>query len=159
MTSNVGAHILQKNQGLGFGMDDFEDTFEKTKTKILEEAKRVFKPEFLNRINSIIVFHQLLRKHLRKIIEIEMRGIRKRLEDRSMVLDLTEAAKDFLIEQGYDEKFGARPLRRSVENNVEDPLAEALLRGDLKEGETVYVDVSEDGKALTFTQKAPTPGV
>ena len=159
MTSNVGAHILQKNQGLGFGMDDFEDTFEKIKTKILEEAKRVFKPEFLNRINSIIVFHQLLRKHLRKIIEIEMRGIRGRLEERHMPLELTAAAKDFLIEQGYDEKFGARPLRRSVENNVEDPLAESLLRGDLKEGETVYVDVTEDGKALTFTQKAPTPGV
>ena len=104
MTSNVGAHILQKNQGLGFGMDDFEDTFEKTKTKIMEEAKRVFKPEFLNRINSIIVFHQLLRKHLRKIIDIEMRGIIKRLGDRHMHLEVSDAAKDFLIEQGVVER-------------------------------------------------------
>jgi ATP-dependent Clp protease ATP-binding subunit ClpC len=159
MTSNVGAHILQKNQGLGFGMDDVEDTFEKTKTKIMEEAKRVFKPEFLNRINSIIVFHQLLRKHLRKIIDIEMRGITGRLAERHMPLEVSEGAKDFLIDQGYDEKFGARPLRRSVENNLEDPLAESLLRGDLKEGELVVVDVTEDGKSLTFTQKAPTPGV
>ncbi len=159
MTSNVGGHILQKNQGLGFGIDDVEDTFEKTKAKIMEEAKRVFKPEFLNRINSIIVFHQLLRDHLRKIIDIEMRGITKRLAERHMPLEVTQAAKDFLIEQGYDEKFGARPLRRSVENNLEDPLAESLLRGDLKEGETVIVDVTEDGKALTFTQKAPTPRV
>lgn len=159
MTSNVGAHILQKNQGLGFGMDDIEDTFEKTKSKIMEEAKRVFKPEFLNRINSIIVFHQLLRKHLRKIIDIEMRGITSRLAERHMPLEVSEGAKDFLIDQGYDEKFGARPLRRSVENNLEDPLAESLLRGDLKEGEPVVVDVTEDGKSLTFTQKAPTPGV
>jgi ATP-dependent Clp protease ATP-binding subunit ClpC len=159
MTSNVGAHILQKNQGLGFGMDDVEDTFEKTKTKIMEEAKRVFKPEFLNRINSIIVFHQLLRKHLRKIIDIEMRGITSRLAERHMPLEVSGGAKDFLIDQGYDEKFGARPLRRSVENNLEDPLAEALLRGDLKEGDPVIVDVTEDGKSLTFTQKAPAPGV
>jgi ATP-dependent Clp protease ATP-binding subunit ClpC len=159
MTSNVGAHILQKNQGLGFGLDDVEDNFEKTKSKIMEEAKRVFKPEFLNRINSIIVFHQLLREHLRKIIVIEMRGITKRLADRKMPLEVSEAAKDFLINQGYDEKFGARPLRRSVENNLEDPLAESLLRGDLKEGEVVHVDVSDDGKVLTFSQKAAAPGV
>ncbi|MGA1204849.1 MAG: ATP-dependent Clp protease ATP-binding subunit [Opitutales bacterium] len=159
MTSNVGAHILQKNQGLGFGLDDVEDNFEKTKSKIMEEAKRVFKPEFLNRINSIIVFHQLLREHLRKIIDIEMRGITKRLADRKMPLEVSEAAKDFLINQGYDEKFGARPLRRSVENNLEDPLAESLLRGDLKEGEVVHVDVSDDGKVLTFSQKAAAPGV
>jgi ATP-dependent Clp protease ATP-binding subunit ClpC len=155
MTSNVGAHILQKNQGLGFGMDDIEDNFEKTKTKIMEEAKRVFKPEFLNRINSIIVFHQLLRPHLRKIVDIEMRGIVRRLNDKHLPLDITGKAKDFLIEQGYDEKFGARPLRRAVEQFLEDPLAESLLRGELKEGETVHVDVSDTGKELCFTQKSP----
>jgi ATP-dependent Clp protease ATP-binding subunit ClpC len=159
MTSNVGAHILQKNQGLGFGEDDFEDNFEKTKTKILEEARRVFKPEFLNRINSLIVFHQLLREHLRKIVDIEMKGIRSRLEERKMPLEINEEARDFLIDQGYDEKFGARPLRRAVEQFLEDPLAESLLRGDLKEGETVHVSVARDGKALTFHQKSPTAEV
>ncbi|MEX0325197.1 MAG: ATP-dependent Clp protease ATP-binding subunit [Puniceicoccaceae bacterium] len=159
MTSNVGAHILQKGQGLGFGNDDIEDNFEKTKTKIMDEAKRVFKPEFLNRINSIIVFHQLLRPHLRKIVDIELRGITSRLAERHMPLEISEAAKDFLIDQGYDEKFGARPLRRAVEQHLEDPLAESLLRGDLKEGETVHVDVAEDGKVLTFVQKAAAPGV
>ncbi len=157
MTSNVGAHILQKNQGLGFGMDDIEDTFEKTKAKIMEEAKRVFKPEFLNRINNIIVFHSLLRPHLRKIVDIEIKGITGRLAVRKMPLEISDKAKDFLIDQGYDEKFGARPLRRAVEQFLEDPLAESLLRGDLKEGETVHVDVSEDGKVLTFDQRAPTP--
>ncbi|NDV61175.1 ATP-dependent Clp protease ATP-binding subunit [Puniceicoccales bacterium CK1056] len=159
MTSNVGAHILQKNQGLGFGMDDVEDNFEKTKSKIMEEAKRVFKPEFLNRINSIIVFHQLLRPHLRKIVDIETRGIIGRLNDRNLPMVISDDAKDFLIEQGYDEKFGARPLRRAVEQFLEDPLAESLLRGELKEGETVYVSVSETGKDLHFTQKSPAAGV
>ena len=159
MTSNVGAHILQKNQGLGFGIDDAEDTFEKIKSKILEEAKRVFKPEFLNRINSIIVFHQLLRDHLRKIVDIEIRGITHRLKERNMPLDITEGAKDLLINHGYDEKYGARPLRRAVEQFMEDPLAESLLRGDLKEGEPVHVDVADDGKSLTFSQKTAAPGV
>ena len=159
MTSNVGAHILQKGQGLGFGMDDLEDNFEKTKTRIMDEAKRVFKPEFLNRINSLIVFHQLTRIHLRKIVNIELRGITQRLKDRDMPLEVLDSAKDFLIEQGFDEKFGARPLRRAVEEFLEDPLAEALLRGELKEGEIVQVGVSEDGKSLNFTQKSPAPGV
>jgi ATP-dependent Clp protease ATP-binding subunit ClpC len=155
MTSNVGAHILQKNQSLGFGMDDIEDTFEKTKTKIMDEAKRVFKPEFLNRINSIIVFHQLLREHLRKIVDIEISGITRRLEERHMPLEITDSAKDFLIDEGYDEKFGARPLRRAVEQHLEDPLAESLLRGDLKEGESVYVDRADSGRCLSFSQKSP----
>ncbi len=159
MTSNVGAHILQKNQGLGFGEDDFEDNFEKTKSKILDEARRVFKPEFLNRINSLIVFHQLSRQHLRRIVDIEMKGIKSRLAERKMPLEVNEEACDFLIDQGYDEKFGARPLRRAVEQYLEDPLAESLLRGDLKEGETVHVSVAKDGKALTFHQKSPTAEV
>ena len=155
MTSNVGAHILQKSSGLGFGMDDLEDNFEKIKTKIMDEARRVFKPEFLNRINSTIVFHQLMREHLRKIVDIEIRGIKGRLLERKMPLEISTGAKDFLIEQGYDEKFGARPLRRAVEQFLEDPLAESLLRGELKEGETVKVDVAESGKGLDFTQKSP----
>lgn len=159
MTSNVGAHILQKNQGLGFGEDDVEDTFEKTKTKIMDEAKRVFKPEFLNRINSLIVFHQLSRPDLRRIVDIEMKGITSRLEDKGMPLEVNEPVRDFLIEQGYDEKFGARPLRRAVEQFLEDPLAESLLRGDLKEGETVHVTVAVDGKTLVFSQKSPTAEV
>ena len=159
MTSNVGAHILQKGQGLGFGMDDLEDNFEKTKSKIMDEAKRVFKPEFLNRINSIIVFHSLQRQHLRKIVDIEIRGISRRLEERHMPLEISDAAKDFLIEEGYDEKFGARPLRRAVEQHLEDPLAESLLRGDLKEGEPVHVDIADTGKQLDFTQQTPAPGV
>ncbi|MCC5834893.1 MAG: ATP-dependent Clp protease ATP-binding subunit [Opitutales bacterium] len=159
MTSNVGAHILQRNQHLGFGdIDDIDENFDKTKGKIMEEAKRVFKPEFLNRINSIIVFHQLQRTHLRKIIDIELKGVIKRLADKHLDLVVTPAAKDFLIDQGYDEKFGARPLRRSVEQNLEDPLAEALLRGQLKEGDPISVEVNEAGTALEFNQHSPATG-
>lgn len=159
MTSNVGAHILQKNQHLGFGdTDDVNENFDKTKGKIMEEAKRVFKPEFLNRINSIIVFRQLQREHLRKIIDIELRGVTKRLADKHLDLVVTPAAKDFLIDQGYDEKFGARPLRRSVEQNLEDPLAEALLRGQLKEGDPISVEVNAEGSALEFNQHSPAAG-
>jgi ATP-dependent Clp protease ATP-binding subunit ClpC len=153
MTSNVGAHILQRNQSLGFGIEDADDNFEKIKSKIMDEAKRVFKPEFLNRINSLIVFHQLSRQHLRKIVDIELKGITDRLARKEMPLVLDDAAKDFLIDQGYDEKFGARPLRRAVEQFLEDPLAESLLRGDLKAGETVAVTVAETGKTLAFEQK------
>jgi len=158
MTSNVGAHILQKGTGLGFGTEDQDFSWDSTKSKILDEAKRVFKPEFLNRINSIIVFRQLNRDHLRRIIDIELRGITRRLRDRGITLDVDLPAKDFLIEQGYDEKYGARPLRRSVEQHLEDPLAEALLRGEVKEGEPLTVKLSESGKTLAFVQQEPAEG-
>jgi ATP-dependent Clp protease ATP-binding subunit ClpC len=158
MTSNVGAHILQRNQGLGFGSDDEDDNFDTTKKKIMEEAKRVFKPEFLNRINSIIVFRQLTRLHLRQIIDLEITTVYKRLRDKNLPLEVTAAAKDFLIDQGYDEKYGARPLRRAVEQHLEDPLAEELLRGDIKEGEMITVDVDDEKKRLVFKQNAEATG-
>lgn len=158
MTSNVGAHILQRSQGLGFGIDDLEDNFDTTKKKIMEEAKRVFKPEFLNRINSIIVFRQLNREHLRKIIDLEIRTVYTRLKEKNLPLEVTQAAKDFLIDQGYDEKYGARPLRRAVEQHLEDPLAEELLRGDIKEGESITVDLNETKDRLSFTQEAKATG-
>lgn len=156
MTSNVGAHILQKGQNLGFGNEDADQNFDKIKEKIMEEAKRVFKPEFLNRINSLVVFRQLARMELRKIVDIELSAVNKRLTQKKLPLQVSNEAKDFLIEQGYDEKFGARPLRRSVEQNLEDPLAEALLRGQIKEGETILVNVNEEGTALVFEQHSET---
>jgi len=158
MTSNVGAHILQRSQGLGFGIDDLEDNFDTTKKKIMDEAKRVFKPEFLNRINSIIVFRQLNREHLRKIIDLEIRTVYTRLKEKNLPLEVTQAAKDFLIDQGYDEKYGARPLRRAVEQHLEDPLAEELLRGDIKEGDAITVDLNETKDRLSFTQEAKATG-
>lgn len=158
MTSNVGAHILQRGQGLGFGTSDLDDTFDTTKNRIIDEAKRAFKPEFLNRVNNLIVFRQLTREHLRQIIDLELSNVTKRLADKNLPLDVTDAAKDFLIEHGYDEKYGARPLRRSVEQNLEDPLAEELLRGAIKEGETIFVDIDEEGNRLAFSQETRTAG-
>jgi ATP-dependent Clp protease ATP-binding subunit ClpC len=154
MTSNVGAQLLQRQTTMGFtaAASSFND-FENMRDKVLEEAKRIFKPEFLNRISDIIFFRPLDRDDLVKIVELEVQNFAKRLEERKITLDFTVEAKQLLIEKGYDEKYGARPLRRAVEHYLEDPLAEALLRGDIKDGEPVQV--SRDGDKLIFKQKTP----
>ena len=120
---------------------------------MLEEEKRVFKPEFLNRISDIIFFRPLDKNDLIKIVELETANFAKRLTERTITLEFTQEATDLLIDKGYDEKYGARPLRRAVEHYLEDPLAEALLRGDVKDGEPVLV--SRDGDKLIFKQKTP----
>jgi len=154
MTSNVGAQLLQRQTSMGFAAaaSSFNDS-EKMREKVLEEAKRVFKPEFLNRISDIIFFRPLEKKDLVKIVELETANFAKRLNERKITLEFTQEAKDLLIEKGYDEKYGARPLRRAVEHYLEDPLAEALLRGDVKDGEPVLV--VRDGEKLIFKQKTP----
>ena len=154
MTSNVGAALLQRQTSMGFAaaVSSFNDA-EKMREKVLEEAKRVFKPEFLNRISDIIFFRPLDKNDLIKIVELETANFAKRLTERKITLEFTQEAKDLLIDKGYDEKYGARPLRRAVEHYLEDPLAEALLRGDVKDGEPVLV--SRDGDKLIFKQKTP----
>jgi ATP-dependent Clp protease ATP-binding subunit ClpC len=149
MTSNVGAALLQRQTSMGFAAAaaTFNDA-EKMREKVLEEAKRVFKPEFLNRISDIVFFRPLDKKDLIKIVEIEITKFAKRLVERKITLEFSTEAKALLIEKGYDEKYGARPLRRAVEHYVEDPLAEALLRGDVKEGEVVNVE--RDGRTVVF---------
>jgi ATP-dependent Clp protease ATP-binding subunit ClpC len=121
--------------------------------KVLEEAKRIFKPEFLNRISDIIFFRPLDKKDLVKIVELEITNFAKRLAERKITLEYTPESKELLIEKGYDEKYGARPLRRAIEHYLEDPLAEALLRGEVKDGEPCIVD--REGDKLVFRQKAP----
>lgn len=145
MTSNVGAQLIQKETSLGFGKKtgDASD-FERVKEKILEESKRVFKPEFLNRINELVVFRSLNRDDLVKIVDIELKAVIKRLESHDILMTVSEEAKGYLIDKGYDEKYGARPLRRAVERYIEDPLAEAILRGDLKKNEPITVLVQDD---------------
>ncbi len=154
MTSNVGAALLQRQTSMGFAAasSSFNDA-EKMREKVLEEAKRIFKPEFLNRISDIVFFRPLDKNDLTKIVDIEVAKFAKRLVDRKITLEFSAEAKALLIEKGYDEKYGARPLRRAVEHYVEDPLAEALLRGDVKEGELVTVE--RDGEKLIFKQKTP----
>jgi ATP-dependent Clp protease ATP-binding subunit ClpC len=154
MTSNVGAQLLQRQTTMGFGAaaSSFNDA-EKMREKVLEEAKRVFKPEFLNRISDIVFFRPLSKEDLIKIVELETTIFAKRLNERKITLEFTQEAKDLLIEKGYDEKYGARPLRRAVEHYLEDPLAEALLKGEIKDGEPVVV--AREGEKLIFKQKTP----
>jgi ATP-dependent Clp protease ATP-binding subunit ClpC len=154
MTSNVGAVHLHSQASMGFGSGHGSaGDLEKAKEKILDEAKRIFKPEFLNRINEMVVFRPLTRDDLVKIVELEVNKVSKRLAERKITLNIANEAKLFLIEKGFDEKYGARPLRRAVERYMEDPLAEAILRGDVKTGEPIVV--KRDGDHLTFEQESP----
>jgi ATP-dependent Clp protease ATP-binding subunit ClpC len=121
--------------------------------KVLDEAKRIFKPEFLNRISDIVFFRPLEKTDLVKIVELEVVKFAKRLVERKIELEFADDAKLLLIDKGYDEKYGARPLRRAVEHFLEDPLAEAILRGDVKDGDTILVVRS--GEVLEFKPKNP----
>ena len=157
MTSNVGAEILQRNTSMGFGIEDtVENEYEKVREKILDETKRVFKPEFLNRLNDLVIFKSLGREDMQAIVELELRNVAQRLEEQDLRFDFTPAAKSFLIEKGYDSKYGARPLRRAIERHLEDTLAEAILGGEIKPGELIRVEVLDD--QLTFVQDQAVPG-
>jgi ATP-dependent Clp protease ATP-binding subunit ClpC len=158
MTSNVGAQQLTRQTTMGFaagGKDDFRN-IETMREKVLEEAKKIFKPEFINRISDIVFFRPLSKDDLLKIVDLEVAKVSKRIADRKLVLEFTPEAKQLLIEKGYDEKYGARPLRRAVEHYLEDPLAEAVLRGTLKDGEPILV--VREGERLEFRQKEPAAG-
>ena len=151
MTSNVGADILQRNTSMGFGIEDTaENEYEKIREKILDETKRVFKPEFLNRLNDLVIFKSLGREDMKAIVELELRNVANRLKDQDLTFDFTEEVKSFLIEKGYDSKYGARPLRRAIERHLEDSLAEAILGGEIKHGEVIRVEVKDD--RLIFEQ-------
>ena len=153
MTSNVGAEILQRNTSLGFSVSDAEQDFEKVKGKIMDEAKKVFKPEFLNRLTEIVIFRQLLKEHMGSIVDLELEKVSQRLKERKLKLEVSDEAKEFLIEHGYDKKLGARPLRRAVEKYLEDNLAEALLSGNIRKGKQIQVLVHEDENiGLRFEQ-------
>jgi ATP-dependent Clp protease ATP-binding subunit ClpC len=158
MTSNVGAELLKKQTVMGFGAPSDSHDYASMREKILEETKRVFKPEFLNRLDEIIVFHSLGKAELLHIVDLETDKVLARIKAKAVHIELSENAKDFLIEKGYDPQYGARPMRRAVERYLEDPLAEELLRGNVKAGDTVHV-VAEDGKLVfkTAESNSPTP--
>ena len=150
MTTNVGAAAIQRQNKMGFGAaKNLGNDYESIKENVTEEAKKTFKPEFLNRINDLIVFHSLGREHLFKIVDLEIAKVQSRLIEKKISIELTKDAKELIIDTGYDEKYGARPLRRSIEQLLEDPIAEALLGGEINEEDCVAID--RDGKQLTFT--------
>jgi len=154
MTSNVGAELIKKQTSLGFGAPKLDDNYDTMRDKILEETKRVFKPEFLNRLDDIIVFHTLTKPDLVRIVDLEMKKVIARIKLKDIHLTLDESAQEFLIEKGYDPTYGARPMRRAVERYLEDPMAEELLRGNIKPGD--LVTVKRDGEKLVFVADQPT---
>src|SRR5438105_24616 len=145
MTSNVGAELLKKQTVMGFGAPREGHDYDSMRDKIMEETKRVFKPEFLNRLDEIIVFHSLGKPDLMSIVDLEVAKVKGRHKLKEIEIVLDTAAHEFVIEKGYDPNYGARPMRRAVERYLEDPLAEELLRGNIKAGDRVEVTMA-DGK-------------
>ena len=155
MTSNVGAETIKRQTTLGFGAPKDEDNYENMREKILEESKKAFKPEFINRLDDLIVFHTLSRKDLITIVDLEVAKVKERIKLKEIDFILDESAQEFLINKGYDPNYGARPMRRAVERHLEDPLAEELLRDNIKTGDLVEIDCK--GDQLSFKVIEPTP--
>jgi ATP-dependent Clp protease ATP-binding subunit ClpC len=150
MTSNIGARDIAKGKALGFAPPDKQTSFERMSEKVKDEISRVFNPEFLNRVDDTIVFHPLSRDHIAEIVEIMFSEVQSRVSDEGFRIVRTDAVTDFLVNHGYDENFGARPLRRAIQRYVEDPLSDKILMGEFSPGEEIQVDVSEDGEKLVF---------
>ncbi len=148
MTSNVGAQQIQRESSIGFRITESEeDSYQAMKEKVMEELKRTFRPEFLNRIDEIIVFHALNRRHISEIIDIMLRELKQQLEEKRITLEISDAAKELVADSGYDPDFGARPLRRAIQKMIENPLAELILQGRYDGGDTVRID-TKDGELV-----------
>jgi ATP-dependent Clp protease ATP-binding subunit ClpC len=155
MTSNIGTKDIRDISSFGFGDEKKElDVYSHLKDTVEDAMKKLFNPEFLNRIDDTIVFGKLSREHIMKIIEIEIKGLYKNLEDNKLDLLLDQTAKEFLVDKGFDEKFGARPLKRAIQKYVEDPLAEEILRGSFKEGTKIIAKHVEKAEELVFYDEA-----
>ena len=144
MTSNIGAELLRKQGSLGFKASKEDVTYQEMKSQLLDELKKAFKPEFLNRVDESIVFRPLSREDLNKIVEIELTDVQNRLKEQGITIELSAGAKTFLIDKGFDPMFGARPLKRTIARYLEDALAQEIIAGHLKEGSSVLVDTEGD---------------
>jgi ATP-dependent Clp protease ATP-binding subunit ClpC len=163
MTSNIGAQEIARNTPLGFAVSDDETgiTYEDMKNRIMGELKKVFRPEFLNRIDEVVVFHKLTKEEIKTIVELLLRRIRESLAERELQLELTEDAKDLLVDKGWDPSMGARPLRRAIQRFIEDPLADFVLKAELTPGATVMVERAAEGEdpevSLTVVEPKKVP--
>ena len=144
MTSNIGADLIKNSTGFGFGKKTTEANYEKMKEMLHKEVERHFRPEFLNRLDDVIVLKALTREDLQIIVEYELVKVFKRLIEHGLKLELSEQAKEFLIDKGYNPEFGARPLRRAIEHYIEDPLSESLLQGRFKGQNLIKIDVQDE---------------
>jgi ATP-dependent Clp protease ATP-binding subunit ClpC len=150
MTSNVGAKDITKGKGLGFTSTETAANFDRISEKVKEELNHVFNPEFLNRLDDVIVFHPLSQEHIAQIVGVMLKDVQKRLGEEELSLRLTDGASDFLAKHGFDEKYGARPLKRAIQRFIEDPLSEKILLGEFQKGDLIEVDVAPDGTKLEF---------
>jgi ATP-dependent Clp protease ATP-binding subunit ClpC len=163
MTSNVGAQLIQRDSSIGFRAGGDADLlavaeYDRMKDKVLGELKNLFRPEFLNRIDASVVFRSLTREEIRSIVDLLLNRVRDQLAAQQMELTVTDAAKDAIITKGFDQAFGARPLRREIQNQIEDPLAERMLMAEFQGGDKIVVDADADGKvkiAKKSTRKQP----
>jgi ATP-dependent Clp protease ATP-binding subunit ClpC len=137
MTSNIGTAEIKRGDGIGFATITADMSYEKMKQRLLEDVKKLFSPEFLNRIDEIIVFRQLTKIDMKEIVDILMDEVEERLSDRKMVLELDESSKQLLVEEGFDPEFGARPIKRTIRRLIEDPLSEEILKGNIKNGQNI----------------------
>jgi ATP-dependent Clp protease ATP-binding subunit ClpB len=154
MTSNIGTGYVEKSS-IGFSVHAKDQRTEDTRKRLLDALRQAFRPEFLNRVDDIIVFNTLTREHLSQIVNIQLNNVSKLLKDRQMRLEVTPAARDLIIGEGYDPQFGARPMKRAIQRLIQDPLALKLINGDFAEGDTILVDAAPQGAELQFTKLVP----
>jgi ATP-dependent Clp protease ATP-binding subunit ClpC len=159
MTSNVGADMIKRQTSLGFAPREDEKSeeraYEEMRDKLMGQLKRVFRPEFLNRVDATIVFKSLTKEEIKDIVDLELAKVQERLAEHQISLRVTDAAKSILADEGYNPDYGARPLRRVIQYRVEDALSDALLAGRFKEGDTVVVDAEDNKIVLRSDEEAP----
>jgi len=149
MTSNAGAQVIRGDKQLGFTVqEDEKGQYERMKSRVMEEVKRLFRPEFINRLDEIIIFHSLNKEHLKQIVRLEVKKVGERLKEQGVELTISDAALEKLVAEGYDQNYGARPLRRAIQRLLEDPLSEEMLAKPFKYGEQVHADLDENGKVI-----------
>ena len=155
MTSNVGAHLLRQDKAVGFRTEDRESSHERMRDQVMGELRRTFRPEFLNRIDDVIVFNALEREHIRSIVNLMLDELKTKLQQFELSLSVTPAAQDLLSDEGFDPVYGARPLRRAIQRLLEDEISEEMLKGTFTAGDTIFVDVADGKLEFKKEQKQP----
>ena len=158
MTSNIGSDLIRQDRSIGFsargarGASE-EQAYARMKDNVLEEVKRFFRPEFLNRIDGTVVFHALSRENMREIVKLQLQDVSGELIEQGLTMEVSDAARDWLSEKGYDPQFGARPMRRLIQDHLEDTLSDAILAGEVAPGDVVLIDINEDADGLSVRAK------